>query len=368
MKTDIIVIFILLLTSQFVLKAQAFDLDTIYNCPSDQSEEVEYYVLDFWATWCKPCVLSLPHFNQVRMDNEHENFKFISVTNEDIPIVKKFMQFHTPINNCIGIDEDFSIMHNYGHKFIPIVLILDKQGNLQWEGDPFSLTNEVINSIASGEKITREKPMRTKFEITGPSPHDTASVMASIGGQYWEFKNNSIDNVYRNVLSWNEGRSVKLSIEGKPKHGYAYSCRCEVDTNHYNWQEFTDFCLQNLNSSLGAKLESQVDTLDYYTFTIIDTAALFKHSTNSDSTYRIIEDGHISWNKYPLKYIVGSLINLYHLDSDFDPRKAEQFYELELDVSIENVDLDNLKSELQKIGLSFTIEKRAERVYTLVFK
>jgi len=38
------------------------------------------YVINFWATWCKPCVEELPMFTKVSRDKQNEKVKFIFVS------------------------------------------------------------------------------------------------------------------------------------------------------------------------------------------------------------------------------------------------------------------------------------------------
>ncbi len=45
---------------------------------SKQSDTV--YVINFWATWCKPCIEELPHFMTVAQDMRHKPVKFTFVS------------------------------------------------------------------------------------------------------------------------------------------------------------------------------------------------------------------------------------------------------------------------------------------------
>jgi thiol-disulfide isomerase/thioredoxin len=38
------------------------------------------YVLNFWATWCKPCVEELPHFEQIKLSFQGRPIKVILVS------------------------------------------------------------------------------------------------------------------------------------------------------------------------------------------------------------------------------------------------------------------------------------------------
>jgi thiol-disulfide isomerase/thioredoxin len=54
------------------------------------------YVINFWATWCEPCVAELPHFEAINNLYAHEKFKMILVSldfpkmikNRLIPFIK----------------------------------------------------------------------------------------------------------------------------------------------------------------------------------------------------------------------------------------------------------------------------------------
>lgn len=48
--------------------------------PMLASHEEVTYVINFWATWCRPCVEEMPHFIQVSREMKHENVRFLYVS------------------------------------------------------------------------------------------------------------------------------------------------------------------------------------------------------------------------------------------------------------------------------------------------
>ena len=86
--------------SQTVLKAVNYDqLKSII-----QKQDGKLYVVNFWATWCKPCIEELPAFMEVNEQFKNDpNFKMILVSMDNKNLldtkVKKFIQ-----NNNINVD------------------------------------------------------------------------------------------------------------------------------------------------------------------------------------------------------------------------------------------------------------------------
>ena len=50
-------------------------LDSILNVHHDTT-----YILNFWATWCKPCIRELPYFEKIGEDQRDENVKVYLVS------------------------------------------------------------------------------------------------------------------------------------------------------------------------------------------------------------------------------------------------------------------------------------------------
>ena len=40
--------------------------DYIQNVPLDKSVRNKYILLEFWATWCAPCLGAVPHLNELQ--------------------------------------------------------------------------------------------------------------------------------------------------------------------------------------------------------------------------------------------------------------------------------------------------------------
>ncbi|HAS43103.1 MAG TPA: TlpA family protein disulfide reductase [Microscillaceae bacterium] len=79
------ILFVLaLLVGSFAIQAQDFkkiklaDLDKIVQPQGDK-----IYVVNFWATWCRPCIKELPYFERLQKKYADKNVKVILLAVED---------------------------------------------------------------------------------------------------------------------------------------------------------------------------------------------------------------------------------------------------------------------------------------------
>jgi thiol-disulfide isomerase/thioredoxin len=80
--------------------------------PRWQTLEGQVVVMDFWATWCPPCIDSIPHLNELRTKFEKEKVKFFSVTYEPAQYVREFLKEH-PMATEVAIDDSLNTFKTF---------------------------------------------------------------------------------------------------------------------------------------------------------------------------------------------------------------------------------------------------------------
>jgi peroxiredoxin len=97
------------------------------NVTNDQLKG-SVYVLDFWATWCGPCVASLPGLDKIYQDNKAAGLKVFAVNQgEDKDTVQKFVN-DTKLTIPPLLDADQSVGAAYGANAIPETVLVGKDG------------------------------------------------------------------------------------------------------------------------------------------------------------------------------------------------------------------------------------------------
>jgi peroxiredoxin len=85
-------------------------------------------VLDFWATWCGPCVASLPHLNKVYKDFEKDGLKVYALNQrEDKQKVAAFIKDKT-LTIPVLLDKEGNVAKQYLVTGIPQTVIIGKDG------------------------------------------------------------------------------------------------------------------------------------------------------------------------------------------------------------------------------------------------
>ncbi|OGC00187.1 hypothetical protein A2V82_07375 [candidate division KSB1 bacterium RBG_16_48_16] len=129
-----IFLLLFLLTTSAFAKAESFSLrDT-----DGELVRLDDYlgkgpvVLDFWATWCKPCVKSLPKMQKLYEKLQDRGLVVLAI-NEDGPrSLAKVAPFASSLGLTFPIllDEDRDVVRQYQVSGLPTTIIIDKDQNV----------------------------------------------------------------------------------------------------------------------------------------------------------------------------------------------------------------------------------------------
>lgn len=127
-------------------------------------------VLEFWATWCAPCVEVIPHLNELAKKFESRGLQFISFTDKDAPVIEKFLRDH-PIEGWVGLDTDRPMFNGYGVEGVPHTVLVGADGGLLAATNPQAVTEHILEEILAGKvdemRAKLPKPLTPTDRLAG---------------------------------------------------------------------------------------------------------------------------------------------------------------------------------------------------------
>lgn len=131
----------------------------LLNKPSRKPFKNKFIVLDFWATWCKPCLENVPHINALQETFKDENIIFVQMTNEYLnkgSSVFSRVNFDTPV----AIDDANQTGINFGDGIsklahYPFMVLIDDQNIVRWYGSSTLLTEDMIRDLLQRKNIDK---------------------------------------------------------------------------------------------------------------------------------------------------------------------------------------------------------------------
>ncbi len=102
-------------------------------------------IVEFWATWCPPCVASIPHMNDIAKEFKDE-VVVVGVSSEQKQKVVDF-QKNTRMDYYVAVDPQRRMQNLIGIKGIPHAIIVSDEGTVRWQGHPTGITSELVQQI-----------------------------------------------------------------------------------------------------------------------------------------------------------------------------------------------------------------------------
>ena len=120
-------------------------------------------VIDFWATWCGPCVEVIPHVAQLHHDSAATGVKVVAVNLEETPEEIQKLLKRLKLDLPVALDRDGAIAGRYGVSAIPQTLVIDREGKVVRHfvggGTHFAKDlNDAVHAAVSGTPPKTPKP------------------------------------------------------------------------------------------------------------------------------------------------------------------------------------------------------------------
>jgi thiol-disulfide isomerase/thioredoxin len=139
-------------------------------------EKDKVYLVEFWATWCGPCIQAIPHLNGIANRFKDKGLVVIgqNVHEKDLKRVRPFVKkMGDKMTYAVSLDDRSKMKYgamavtwlaSAGQKSLPTTFVIGKDGRIAWIGHPMKLQENVIEQVLDGSFDVAKEATRFQEE------------------------------------------------------------------------------------------------------------------------------------------------------------------------------------------------------------
>jgi len=118
-------------------------------------EPGKVYIVEFWATWCPPCRVTIPHLTEVAHKYKDKKVVVTGISTEKMEKVKPFVaEWGEKMDYNVAVDSTGRVSKGYmgafGVNTIPHAFIVDPKGRIAWYGHPMDDMERILDGVLAG--------------------------------------------------------------------------------------------------------------------------------------------------------------------------------------------------------------------------
>ncbi len=269
--------------AQLLVGSHAPDIK-VTNWINNKSKQTEltgkFIVIDFWATWCAPCLAAQPNMNKLRNEfKDREDLIFLSISDEPEDKIQKLLK-RFPFDSFVVTDTTGSTQDSFKIKSLPTTFLINAKGDVFWEGVPSDLNVQIITDLLNEKSkphVSIKSPQtsldslyhayRLKFDdpeldqafgIMGPNLIYYNKSVSRIGNEEYNIFELGVklNSLFANLLNCSESQ-IELPEELKDKAMSYYFKENNIENKNQGQKILMEKILRKLNLNLKEEAVKQ---------------------------------------------------------------------------------------------------------------
>lgn len=113
------------------------------------------FIVEFWATWCGPCLKSIPHLAELQKKHKKDGLVVIGVSNEEPETIATFIEKKMKMPYFVGADDEMATTTSWTKdiEYIPYAFVVTRDGVIAWQGNPLDTENmdAAVEQVLAGK-------------------------------------------------------------------------------------------------------------------------------------------------------------------------------------------------------------------------
>lgn len=147
-KKNIILIFAIVLSHFGFCQSVKFTLEDTQSITRnyDDLKGETFTVIDFWASWCKPCLQSIPHLKTLQDEFKNRGVNMIGISVDGPRSVSKVAPLaqSLKINYPVLLDFNNDIMRQFNVNSMPSLAIVNSKNKIVYFHEGYSSGDEKV--------------------------------------------------------------------------------------------------------------------------------------------------------------------------------------------------------------------------------
>jgi uncharacterized protein (TIGR03435 family) len=281
-----------------------------------KSLEGRVVVLEFWATWCAPCIAAIPHLNELANKLGDKGVQFIAITDDNESLAGRFLRRKT-MKAWVGLDSDRSVSEAYGANALPYTVVVSGDGKIVAITSPKRLTEQMINDVlerkpvsvttersdvpsapVSKQPLADEAPARFALTI---KPTEAVSLSMSRNRGKFQAKAASLNMIFGFLFNVSKTRIIGPPSLEDPR--YAISASMPDGDN----DQFQPILIQAIEASLKLKVRRETREMEVFVLSAPDSNAVTLTPNAAAVGHASDDDGVLAASAVPLSALAKAL-------------------------------------------------------------